>query len=68
MPQWVAKANVYMDAEKQLESFLGDKELLICYQEILITKILPQTPDILAPQITCDQITMWGKINMFAFL
>lgn len=32
-----------MDAETQLESFLDEKELLICYQELLITKILPQT-------------------------
>lgn len=64
----VAKTNVYMDAEKQLESFIDEKELLIFYQELLITKILPQTPECLTPQITCDQMTTWRRISMSAFL
>lgn len=33
--QCVVKTSAYMDAEKQLESFVDEKELLTCCQELI---------------------------------
>lgn len=54
LPQCLAKANVYMNAEKQLNGCIDGKS----HQEVLITKILLQTPEFLMPQITSGQMTI----------
>lgn len=52
LPQCLAEANVYMNAEKQLNGCIDGKS----HQEVLITKILLQTPEFPMPQIASGQL------------